>query len=104
MFGLGRFLAGVGIGALLATTAALVAEYALPERRNLLDGVTHSGIAVGSTLSALLAILLLKAIGWRGMFLIGALPLVTLRRWPWRSCPKRRCGCRPAAATTKPGP
>ena len=33
---------------------------------------------LGSLLAALLAILLLQHIGWRGMFLIGALPLVTL--------------------------
>jgi hypothetical protein len=33
---------------------------------------------VGSLLAALLAILLLDQIGWRGMFWIGALPLVTL--------------------------
>ena len=32
----------------------------------------------GSLLAALLAILLLGGIGWRGMFWIGALPLVTL--------------------------
>ena len=33
---------------------------------------------LGSLLAALLAIILLGAIGWRGMFWIGALPLVTL--------------------------
>jgi AAHS family benzoate transporter-like MFS transporter len=33
---------------------------------------------MGSLLSALLAIILLAAIGWRGMFWIGAIPLVTL--------------------------
>ena len=32
----------------------------------------------GSLLAALLAILLLAGIGWRGMFWIGALPIVTL--------------------------
>jgi MFS transporter, AAHS family, benzoate transport protein len=77
-FGLLRFLTGLGIGCLLATTAALVAEYAPPGRKNLYNAITYSGIAVGSTLSALLAILLLDVIGWRGMFLLGAIPLVTL--------------------------
>ena len=77
-FGLMRFCTGLGIGCLLATTAALVAEYAPPGRKNLYNALTYSGIAVGSTLSALLAIFLLPAIGWRGLFLIGALPLVTL--------------------------
>ncbi|SDM11593.1 MFS transporter, AAHS family, benzoate transport protein [Geodermatophilus siccatus] len=78
VFGLMRFLTGLGIGCLLATTAALVSEYAPPGKKNLYNALTYSGIAVGSTLSALLAIFLLPAIGWRGMFFIGALPLVTL--------------------------
>jgi AAHS family benzoate transporter-like MFS transporter len=95
-FGLMRFCTGLGIGCLLATTAALVAEYAPPGRKNLYNALTYSGIAVGSTLSALLAIFLLPAIGWRGLFLIGA--------WPSRSCPSHRCGCRPAAASRRPVP
>jgi MFS transporter, AAHS family, benzoate transport protein len=77
-FGLMRFFTGLGIGCLLATTAALVSEYAPPGKKNLYNALTYSGIAVGSTLAALLAIFLLPAIGWRGMFLMGAVPLVTL--------------------------
>ena len=77
-FGIGRFLSGLGIGMLLATTGALVSEIAPPGRKNLFNALTYSGIAFGSFLAALLAILLLPTIGWRGMFLIGALPLVTL--------------------------
>lgn len=78
MFGLMRFLTGLGVGALVATTAALVAEYAPPGRKNLFIAIAQSGIPIGSLMAALLAIALLDAIGWRGMFWIGALPLVTL--------------------------
>jgi AAHS family benzoate transporter-like MFS transporter len=77
-FGLMRFLTGLGVGALVATTGALVAEFAPPGKKNLANAITYSGVPLGSLLAALLAILLLDAIGWRGMFLIGALPLVTL--------------------------
>jgi AAHS family benzoate transporter-like MFS transporter len=35
-------------------------------------------VPLGSLLAALLAIILLEGIGWRGMFWIGALPLITL--------------------------
>ena len=77
-FGVGRFLAGLGIGCVLATTGALVAEIAPAGRKNLYNALTYSGIAVGSLLSALVAIVALEAIGWRGMFLVGALPLVTI--------------------------
>jgi AAHS family benzoate transporter-like MFS transporter len=78
MFGLGRVLAGLGIGTLLATTAALVSEVAPPGKKNLYNALAYSGIAFGSTLSALLSIFLLDSLGWRGLFGIGALPLVTL--------------------------
>ena len=66
----------MGVGSLVATTAALVAEYA-PRAKNTINAITNGGIPLGSLLSALLAILLMDKIGWRGMFWIGALPLVT---------------------------
>lgn len=77
-FGWLRFCTGLGIGALLATTAALVAEYAPKGRKNTINAITNGGIPLGSLLAALLAILLMQHIGWRGMFWIGALPVVTL--------------------------
>ena len=78
MFGIMRFITGLGVGALVATTGALVSEYAPPGKKNLVNAITYSGVPIGSLMAALLAIILLHAIGWRGMFWIGALPLVTL--------------------------
>ena len=78
MFGWMRFFTGLGVGALVATTAALVSEYAPKGKKNLCNAISNGGIPLGSLLSALLAILLMDKIGWRGMFGIGALPLVTL--------------------------
>jgi MFS transporter, AAHS family, benzoate transport protein len=78
LFGLMRFITGLGVGALVATTGALVSEYAPEGKKNLSNAITYSGVPIGSLLAALLAILLLEAIGWRGMFWIGAIPLVTL--------------------------
>ena len=77
-FGLMRFVTGLGVGALVATTGAIVSEFAPPGKKNLCNAITYCGVPMGSLLSALLAIILLGAIGWRGMFWIGALPLVTL--------------------------
>jgi AAHS family benzoate transporter-like MFS transporter len=73
-----RFVTGVGIGSLVATTAALVAEYAPKDKKNLYIAISNGGIPLGSMLSAVLAIVLMEHIGWRGMFWIGALPMVTL--------------------------
>jgi len=77
-FGLMRFITGLGVGALVATTGAIVSEFAPPGKKNLCNAITYSGVPLGSLLAALLAIILLGSIGWRGMFMIGALPLVTL--------------------------
>ncbi len=77
-FGWMRFATGLGIGSLVATTAALVSEYAPKDKKNLFIAISNGGIPLGSMLSALLAIVLMPHIGWRGMFWIGAVPLVTL--------------------------
>jgi MFS transporter, AAHS family, benzoate transport protein len=77
-FGLMRFVTGLGVGALVATTGAIVSEFAPPGKKNLCNAIVYSGVPFGSLLSALLAILLLASIGWRGMFWVGALPIITL--------------------------
>lgn len=77
-FGAMRFVTGLGVGALLATTAALVAEFAPKGKKNFCNAIVYSGIAVGALVAAALAIVLMEAIGWHGLFMFGALPLVTL--------------------------
>jgi AAHS family benzoate transporter-like MFS transporter len=77
-FGAMRFLTGIGVGALVATTAALVSEFAPKGKKNLCNAIVYSGIPAGSLMAAALAIVLMSVIGWRGLFMIGALPLVTL--------------------------
>jgi MFS transporter, AAHS family, benzoate transport protein len=77
-FGLFRFVTGLGVGVLLATTAALVSEFAPKGKKNLCNAITYSGVPLGSLTAAALAIVLIEHIGWRGMFFIGALPFVTL--------------------------
>ncbi len=88
MFGVLRFVTGLGIGALVATTAAVVSEFAPKGRKNLSNAVVYSGVPLGSTLSALAAIALLEPIGWRGLFWIGALPLITLLPIAWLKLPE----------------
>ena len=74
MFGIGRFLTGIGVGALVGTTGALVSEFAPRGKKNPCNAIAYSGVPLGSLLAALLAILLLGTIGWRGLFWIGVIP------------------------------
>lgn len=78
LFGLFRLLGGLGLGGVMPTAIALTAEYSAPNRRSLNNALMFSGYPVGGVLAAVLALALLPSLGFRAMFWIGALPLVTL--------------------------
>ena len=77
-FGVGRFFTGIGIGALVAAAGATVAEFAPPGKRNLYNAIVFAGYPVGGVLASIAALLVLEPFGFRTLFWIGALPLVTL--------------------------
>ncbi|WP_404314294.1 MFS transporter [Prescottella equi] len=77
-FGLWRFITGIGVGGLVATAGAVVAEFAPAGKRNLYNAIVYSGVPAGGVLASVLAIVLRDTIGWRGLFWIGALPIVFL--------------------------
>ena len=72
MFGLLRFLAGIGLGGVVPTAIALTVEYAPAGRRNAANALMFSGYSVGGVLAALSGIALLEQLGWRALFWIGA--------------------------------
>ncbi|GAA4758281.1 MFS transporter [Actinomycetospora chibensis] len=76
--GVFRFLAGLGFGGIPPTAIALVVEIAPLARRQLINGLMLCGFPIGGALAAVLAIALLEPAGFRTLFAIGALPLVTL--------------------------
>ncbi|GAA4005368.1 aromatic acid/H+ symport family MFS transporter [Allokutzneria multivorans] len=77
VFGLLRFLAGIGLGGCLPTAITLVTEQA---REGRVSGTTTimTGYHVGAVLTALLGIVVIPSLGWRAMFLIGAAPALVL--------------------------
>ncbi|ALO66637.1 MFS transporter [Arthrobacter alpinus] len=77
-FGALRFATGLGVGALVATAGAVVAEFAPKGKRNYYNAIVYSGVPVGGVLASVLAIVLMDHIGWRGLFFIGATPLLFL--------------------------
>lgn len=78
LLGLFRFLAGLGFGGIPPTAIALVVEVAPIARRQVVNGLMLCGFPVGGVAAAVLAIVLLEPVGFRTLFAVGALPLVTL--------------------------
>lgn len=78
VFGLFRFLAGLGLGGCLPTAIALVTEYARNGRGGSATTTVMTGYHVGAVLTALLGIWLIPQLGWRAMFVAGALPALVL--------------------------
>lgn len=76
LFGLARFVAGIGLGGVVPTAIALTIEYAHPRHRSLTNALMFCGYSLGGILAALIAIPTIPALGWRTMFWIGMAPLV----------------------------
>ncbi len=67
-----RFFTGIGIGGMLATTNAMVAEYSNLRRRSFNVTVMATGYPVGVIIGGSIASVLLAQFDWRAVFLLGA--------------------------------
>ncbi|CAL9345554.1 Gentisate transporter [Actinosynnema sp. ALI-1.44] len=90
VFGLLRFLAGLGLGGCLPTAIALVNEFAPVERRGRATTWIMTGYHVGAVATALLGIVVIPEMGWRALFVIGAAPAVVLVPLMVRRLPESR--------------
>lgn len=78
MFGAFRFFTGIGVGALVATAGAIVAEFAPKNRRNFYNAIVYSGVPAGGVLASVLALVFDNGGNWRPLFWIGAAPIAVL--------------------------
>ncbi len=69
-----RALFGIAMGGEWGLGAALAMESLPPKSRGLYSGILQEGYAVGYLLANLALWLLFPHIGWRGMFIVGAVP------------------------------
>ncbi|MFI8240150.1 MFS transporter [Streptomyces sp. NPDC085866] len=76
VFGLGRTLAGVGLGGLLPTAISMVSDYARGGRGALTIGLLMTAHHAGGILSAYVAKWLVEPVGWRSAFWVCVLPLL----------------------------
>ena len=73
-----RVLYGVAMGGIWGVASSLAME-TIPDRsRGLMSGIFQAGYPFGYLLAALVYGLLFETVGWRGMFVIGAAPILLL--------------------------
>ncbi|MFM9599561.1 MFS transporter [Streptomyces turgidiscabies] len=76
VFGLGRFIAGLGLGGLLPTTITMVAEYAPRGRGALIVGTLMTAHQAGGIMAGFLGLWTSGPDGWRVAYWICVLPLL----------------------------
>ncbi|MGW6731832.1 MFS transporter [Streptomyces sp. NPDC055013] len=76
VFGLGRTLAGIGLGGLLPTAISMVSDYAPRGRAALTVGMLMTAHHAGGILSAYVALWVVEPLGWRAAFWFCVLPLL----------------------------
>lgn len=76
------FTFGLGRGLVIATAGPIMAEFAPKDRRGVFNAIVCSGVPAGGMFASLCGIFLGEAIGWRGLLLIGATPILFLFP-PW---------------------
>jgi len=100
-FAVFRFVAGFGIGGEWAAGTPLLQESVPEKLRVRLAGWLHTATPTGILLASIAAFLI-PVIGWRGLFLIGALPALLAfwlrRRVPEPAAFRRRQASAPTAA------
>ncbi|MFF2327167.1 MULTISPECIES: MFS transporter [unclassified Streptomyces] len=76
VFGLGRTLAGLGLGGLLPTAITMVSDYAPRGRGALMVGALMTAHHTGGIVSAYVAQWLVEPLGWRSAFWVCVVPLL----------------------------
>jgi AAHS family benzoate transporter-like MFS transporter len=88
MFGLMRFVTGLGLGGVVPTAIALTVEYAPAHRRNFNNALMFSGFSIGGVLAAILALNLLPSHSFHTLFWIGITPLFVVVPLAYRFLPE----------------
>ncbi|MGM9470487.1 MFS transporter [Pseudarthrobacter sp. YS3] len=100
IFGVLRLLAGVGLGGLVPSANALVAELVPAKWRSLIATLMMSGVPIGGSIAALVGIGLIPAFGWEAMFLVAVLALVVVVPLGLKYLPETLAPVSPAGEAT----
>jgi AAHS family benzoate transporter-like MFS transporter len=102
LFGLARLIVGVGLGAVLPTLTAYVAEVSNAERRCRNVGLMMAGAAVGGVMAPLAAAALLPSASWRWIYITVATPALLLVPLAARLLPESPVRLRLSTETPEP--
>ncbi|MCW3768073.1 aromatic acid/H+ symport family MFS transporter [Paenarthrobacter sp. PAE-2] len=102
VFGGLRLLAGIGLGGLVPSANALVAELVPAKWRSTVATLMMSGVPIGGSIAALVGIPLIPAFGWPAMFLIAVIALVVVVPLGIKYIPETLSSTKPMAAGKEP--
>ena len=87
LFGIGRAFVGLGLGIVLPTLLAYVADLSVPEHRNRNTGIVMAGYAAGGLAAPLLGAALLPTTSFRWLYIIGVIPALVILPFAWKLLP-----------------
>ncbi len=73
-----RFITGIGVGGILASSNVLASEYANVRWRSLAVSLMSTGYGIGATLGGVLSLALIEHLGWRSIFLAGGITTIVM--------------------------
>jgi AAHS family benzoate transporter-like MFS transporter len=76
VFGLLRFLGGLGLGSLVPSANALSAEFVKPKWRSVVATAMMSGVPVGGSIAAAIGLKALPTLGWHSLYFLAFSGLV----------------------------
>ena len=100
VFGGLRLLAGIGLGGLVPSANALVAELVPAKWRSTIATLMMSGVPIGGSIAALVGIQLIPAFGWQSMFLVAVLALLIVVPLGLKYLPETLTPVRATGSTT----
>ena len=76
MFGIFRFITGLGLGGMMPNVIGLISEYSPEGMRSRMIATIMAGYSIGGVVAAFLSMIMISNFGWESVFFFGALPLL----------------------------
>lgn len=78
LFGLCRFITGLGLGGVMPNVIALISDYSPKGTRSRMIATIMAGYSIGGIIAAFLSIVIIPNLGWQSVFFFGSIPLLFL--------------------------